>query len=109
MPILWGWTTFILLLLVVNQLRHKLGSSKSKGLINSTWTLITRILGHPVALLVACTLFGLSLGYQAEMLLKYSRAGVIDWDGWSFGQVVAVVIWVQPAADYLHIWLRGYF
>ena len=110
MPLLWGWTTFILTLLIANQVQHAIGCGKpgSPARFLSAWRIITRLLAHPIALLVACTIFGLCLGYQAEMLRKYSGSDVIDWDGWSFGQVVAVVIWVQPVADYIHIWWRKY-
>ncbi len=110
MPLLWGWSTFILILLGINQLRHFIGEQKSPTQMKpaSKWTLAIRVFGHPITLLLAGTLFGLSLGYQAEMLRKYSRSDVIDWDGWSFGQVVAVVVFAQPVADYLHLWLRKY-
>ncbi|KAJ9610011.1 hypothetical protein H2200_006341 [Cladophialophora chaetospira] len=110
MPLLWGWTTLILILLASNQARYLFGPQNSPGQtrLQSTWALVVRILAHPIALLVACTLFGLSLGYQAEMLRKYSGSDVIDWDGWSFGQVVAVVVFAQPVADYLHLLLRDH-
>ncbi|KIX04569.1 uncharacterized protein Z518_05439 [Rhinocladiella mackenziei CBS 650.93] len=112
-PLLWGWSTLILIVLSVNQIGHSLGlrreaPSRPQSPIKSARTWVIRVLNHPVTLFLACTLFGLCLGYQARMLLKYSRSDVIDWDGWSFGQVVAVVIWIQPVADYLRLWLRDH-
>jgi hypothetical protein len=106
MPLLWGWTTFILLLLLVNQSRHALGVRHAHSKFLTTWQILGRILSHWGTLPLACTLFVLCLAYQAEMLRKYSRSDVIDWNGWTFGQVVAVVIWVQPIADYLHVLFR---
>lgn len=112
MPILWGWSTLVLILLAVNQICHSMGlvhqNSSTQGETRSMWSMVLSIFGHPAILLLASILFGLSLGYQARMLMKYSKSAVIDWHGWSFGQVVAVVIWVQPVADYLHSWLREY-
>jgi hypothetical protein len=114
MPLLWAWSTFILIILAINQIRHCFepvhqNHSRSLNFMQSTWSLCLRILAHPASLILASTLFGLALGYQAQMLRQYARSDVIDWYGWSFGQVVAVVIWVPPIADYIHEWLREYF
>jgi hypothetical protein len=108
MPLLWGWATLVLLVIAaiqaVRAVAERQPQSQKPASTPAGW--FGKIVGHPVTLLVACTLFGLCLGYQAEMLRKYSGSDVIDWNGWTFGQVVAVVIWVQPIADYMHMRLR---
>jgi hypothetical protein len=46
-------------------------------------------------------LFG-TLYYQAGMLYQLSRMDVLDWDGWSFGQIAAVTVWVPVVVEYVH-------
>ncbi len=52
--------------------------------------------------ILATVLFSLCLGYQFVMVNIYRLMDVIDFDGWTFGQVVAVLFWVPPALEIFH-------
>ena len=101
-PVLWIWTTIVLIVLLLVQTKA-LEKARSKGIVQG----ICKAIAHWSILLVASILFGLCLGYQARMIIKYSKMDVIDWTGWTFGQVVAVAIWIPPLLELLRDVLRS--
>lgn len=50
-------------------------------------------------LLLTVMLFSLTLFYEYVMVRAYQDMDVIDTDGWTFGQVVAVLFWAPPLFD----------
>lgn len=50
-------------------------------------------------LLLTVMLFSLTLYYEFVMVRTYQEMDVIDMDGWTFGQVVAVLFWAPPLFD----------
>lgn len=52
-----------------------------------------------VILLLTATLFSLTLAYEFVIVRAYQEMDVIDTNGWTFGQVVAVLFWVPPLFD----------
>lgn len=92
-PVLWVLSTVVLLCLVALQFLDNRPSHK----INARVRLASLYLGS--------LLFGLALGYQTRMIQIYTAMDVIDWDGWTFGQVVALLFWVPPLVDCF----RSYF
>lgn len=50
-------------------------------------------------LLLTVMLFSLTLIYEFIMVRTYSDMDVIDTNGWTFGQVVAVLFWAPPLFD----------
>lgn len=106
MPIVWAWSTLCLLATLTAQLipgnrdhselpGGQTGALKPPGLF-------IRSVSHWSVMIVVAVIFGLCLGYQAQMVQKYASMDVIDWDGWKFGQIIAVTVWFPPILDYLH-------
>lgn len=50
-------------------------------------------------LLPTVSLFSLALAHEYVMVRVYQEMDVIDMNGWTFGQVVAVLFWVPPLFD----------
>lgn len=36
----------------------------------------------------------------------YGFRDIVDFNTWSFGQIVAIIVWTQPLCEYLHLELR---
>lgn len=71
--------------------RHGIFHGLGKGLA-SPWTSF-------VILLLTVVLFSLALVYEYVMVRAYQEMDVIDMNGWTFGQVVAVLFWAPPLFD----------
>lgn len=52
-----------------------------------------------VILLLTTTIFSLTIAYEYVMVRAYQDMDVIDTNGWTFGQVVAVLFWAPPLCD----------
>ncbi|KAG6364014.1 hypothetical protein INS49_009117 [Diaporthe citri] len=110
-PVLWAYATLVLLVLVVMQVlgrrdRHTSGCASIKQVTpKKQRTLLGRFpLPSPqcwrfVLLLATTTLFSLALSCQYVMVSTYHAMDVIDTHEWSFGQVVAVLIWVPTLLE----------
>lgn len=120
-PALWAWSSFILAILVGIQLyswTKKTSRSSNLSLKKTNrrrlpWAeAVVEFSRLPVlvffAVVVASIIFGLALGYQAQMVIRYSRMDVIDWDGWTFGQVVALLFWVPLLLECIHSCIGEY-
>lgn len=103
-PGLWAYATAVLGVLLVTQIFSAEDdeplpkSADSKGLLAFFHSPVSKF----ILLLGASLLFSLTLGYQYVMVSTYQKADVIDKDGWSFGQVVAVLFWMPPLLDVIH-------
>lgn len=108
-PIIWVWNMICLVLIFAAQVIRKphFSSSMKKKRGTNILRLLYLTASHSVTLLIVPVIFGLCLGYQAQMILNYTKMDVIDRHGWSFGQVVAVVVWFPPVIQYFHDVLRG--
>lgn len=110
-PVLWAHATLILLVLMVLQTLERRQRSSS-GCIPSEKvtptkqrTILRRIplpLPHGwkfLLLLTAIMTFCFALSCQYVLVSTYQAMDVIDTDEWSFGQVVAVLIWVPTLLE----------
>lgn len=100
-PILWGWTTLVLLVLICHQIGKALtgGDIKDGEVVNSK-TKFRSIFSFGL-LFVAVSGFCLGLAYEFRVVTEYQKMDVIDKKGWTFGQVVAVLFWLAPLLDSL--------
>jgi hypothetical protein len=118
-PVLWGYTTVILAILVLRQILGQFSkgsqppqATQRPGQTNRVRRLncLPAILQRPATkftlLLLATTLFCFALGYEFRVVREYQKMDVIDKQGWSFGQVVAVLFWVPPVLDVFHTLFR---
>lgn len=103
-PVVWAYTTFVLLVLVIFQVLHKdaaRGRPPIRGFDPWLKTSFLQRLGSGlqslesqfIMLSLAVILFSLTLGYQYSMVSTYEEMGVVDKGSWAFGQVVAVLFW----------------
>lgn len=67
------------------------------------WASNVGVFGAAFFLFLVFTVF-----YQGGMLIELHRMDVLDWDGWSFGQIAAVTVWVPVVVGYAHDWLRDW-
>lgn len=110
-PALWAYSTLVLLVLVVMQVlgrRDELisGCAPVKNLNPTKHRTLGRGISLPspqswrfLLLLATTTLFCLALSCQYVMVSTYHAMDVIDMHEWSFGQVVAVLIWVPTLLE----------
>lgn len=52
---------------------------------------------------LASCMFFLSTAYQAVLFYNYLGLKLVDLSGWSFGQIIAIVVWLPVLADYLYL------
>lgn len=110
-PVIWAYSTLVLLVLVVMQVLGRPGgltsgcASIQEVAPTKQRTLVKGSSMHSpqswrfFLLLTAVTLFCLALSCQYIMVSTYHAMDVIDMHEWSFGQVVAVLIWVPTLLE----------
>ena len=67
-----------------------------RDLFSNPWTGIT-------GFYLASCMFFLSTAYQALLFYNYLALKLVDLSGWSFGQIIAIVVWLPVLADYLYL------
>lgn len=115
-PLLWIWTTLVLLVLITRHLVAttqkrsdavgQLPPAKPQGLDRSKrpsgfHAFLSKPLFTFFILSLATSLFFLCLLYQYLLVRANALMDVVDQKGWSFGQVVALLFWVPPFLDIL--------
>lgn len=111
-PWIWAWCTISLLALAFCQFRlswsgNGRGNRPHKVLdiphIASVPEWMRQVLRSPPAYFIISAMFFAGLIYQAVMFYSFIGLGLVDLNTWSFGQIVAVAVWVPPVVDYLHL------
>jgi hypothetical protein len=112
-PVLWTWGTFAFFALVLYQVYRSMlrrGDNRARYLkkvrdqnLNALNTPFLRAaLGTAGCFWIATVIFVAAMGIQLSLLYVESSVKMIS-DGWSFGQIVAITIWVPPAVEYLYL------
>ncbi|KAI9821563.1 MAG: hypothetical protein M1832_003237 [Thelocarpon impressellum] len=112
-PAVWAWCTILLLLLIILQRRSRMAGKALSKRSPKAWQgsylvvpdRVRHILGGALAYYVLSGIFFVGLIYQAVMFYSYVSLGLVDLATWSFGQIVAITVWVPPVVDYLHLQL----
>ena len=105
-PWIWAWCTICLLLLTFstgNQLRNRSHNALKTSYVAYVNGWIHRTLGGTPAYGVMSVVFLAGIVYQAVMFYSFVSLGLVDLHTWSFGQIVAITVWVPPVVDYLHL------
>lgn len=120
-PVIWGWTTAILLILILCQVRDEIVEKRARE--NPVTTSAAREPGWfevwrwrsihgPRRLfwlrIIATLVFILALGWQTRVIVLYRKMGLLNRDGWTFGQLVAVLFWAPPIIETLHQLFKHY-
>jgi hypothetical protein len=50
----------------------------------------------------ALAIFFVGLAYQGTLFVQFLNLGLVNLQTWTFGQIVAITVWVPPVVDYLH-------
>lgn len=109
-PVIWAYTTLVLSVLVILQLRHKdptrgrtpirVFAPEFKTTFSQRLVKGLRSLEFQFFLMaLSVVIFSLTLGYQYSMVSTYEEMDVIDKGSWAFGQVVAVLFWAPALLE----------
>ncbi|KAF2738927.1 hypothetical protein EJ04DRAFT_560187 [Polyplosphaeria fusca] len=119
-PMLWAWTTFVLLVLIPEEtwqavrLRrmNKAAARKDAAVAKIGKDAAPKpdsrpdaehlLLGRFIIATIFVVLFSVGLGYIFDMVKRFRAIGAIDASEWSFGQVVAAMFWIPVFLDVAH-------
>lgn len=109
-PFIWVCSTLMLVAVTISQLHSPRPASngmpsshKKGGFASDPPNRIYRWSSHWAGLVVAFLTFVFgTIYYQAGMLRQLHLMNVIDWNGWSFGQIAAVTIWIPIVVEYAY-------
>lgn len=113
--LIWAFTAVVLLTLISHQLIQawqrrgmsikeapqalRLAPIQRRGIFHRLVEGLASPWARFFILLLTVMLFSLTLFYEYVMVRAYQDMDVIDTDGWTFGQVVAVLFWAPPLFD----------
>ena len=111
-PWIWIWCTTVMLVLtfiqfrsssVIQRLRNRRRNKPRKTWLSSLIDWTKKIACSTPAYGVVSFIFFIGVTYQAIMFFSFIDLGLVDLTTWSFGQIVAIAVWVPPLVDYLHL------
>ena len=117
-PILWTTSTAILFVLIGLQLfrwlRRRLNSKKANYMAkvaeqnrNSIESPFFReLLSTQGIFWIVSSGFVVAMGVQLSLLYVEVALQMIDYGDWSFGQIIAVTVWIPPLLEYVYLQLR---
>ncbi|KAI4159308.1 MAG: hypothetical protein L6R39_000398 [Caloplaca ligustica] len=70
--------------------------TKFRYLFTNPWT-------ATIAFHAASAMFLLCTVYQGMLYYNYLALDLVDLDGWSFGQIIAITVWIPVISDYMHL------
>ncbi|KAK4153027.1 hypothetical protein C8A00DRAFT_44031 [Chaetomidium leptoderma] len=106
-PLIWTWSTLVFLGLLVHQAYHArtiIRIHRSKGSSDSIHPNAAGRLPLPwqrAAFWFTTLVFLAGVGMQISVLSTAIRLDMVDANGWSFGQVIAVTVWIPPLLEYV--------
>lgn len=99
-PMIWTWSTFVFLALLahsafvrIRAYRSRRPRTKPAGESLLRW--------QRMAFWLTTLVFLAGVGMQISVLSTAIKLNMVDANGWSFGQVIAVTIWIPPLLEYL--------
>lgn len=111
-PWIWIWSTAVLLVLTILKINSTGKGRKMLKQLPRPWTessiaTMQKVVNHVsqgfAAYSFVSIVFFASIVYQDVMFFTCIRLGLIDLHTWTFGQIVAVTVWVPPVMDYFHL------
>ncbi|GAB1317208.1 hypothetical protein MFIFM68171_07418 [Madurella fahalii] len=99
-PLIWTWSTFVFLAMLAYSAYMRVRRSRSN---RSATQPAERPLPRwrRMAFWFTTLVFLVGVGMQVSVLSTAIKLDMVDTDGWSFGQVVAVTIWIPPLLEYV--------
>ena len=111
-PWIWTWSTSVLLVLTASRIYQTEKGRKMSRQLLRPWTdssvataqrYLHRVSQGFAAYSLVSVIFFAGIIYQNVMFITCIRLGLIDLQTWTFGQIVAVTVWIPPVMDYLHL------
>ena len=111
-PWIWTWSTGVLLILTILRVYSTEKGRKMLRQLPRPWTdssvaTAQNYLHHVsqgfAAYSFVSVVFLAGIIYQNVMFFTCIRLGLIDLQTWTFGQIVALTVWIPPVMDYLHL------
>ncbi|KAI9674744.1 MAG: hypothetical protein M1817_001648 [Caeruleum heppii] len=114
-PWVWVWCTICLVAMTLSHLRwtgwwkmgrKQLHKTLTMPYVASFYSSTTPSYRRTLVYLLLSAVFFAGMIHQGIMFSHFQRLGLIETETWSFGQIVAVTVWIPPVIDYLHSELR---
>lgn len=116
-PILWTWGTVVLFTLVSLQIfrwllrrRHNMKAQhvakvwqQDRNSINTTF--LRAALSTQGIFWITSLTFIAAMGMQLSLLYVEASIDMIDSNNWSFGQIIAITVWIPPIVEYVYLQL----
>jgi len=77
--------------------------SRKGGLLTNVRSLFVNPWTATIGFYVASSMYFLSTVYQGLLYYNYFALKLVDPAGWSFGQIIAITVWIPVISDYLHL------
>ncbi|KAK6075434.1 hypothetical protein SCUP234_10693 [Seiridium cupressi] len=99
-PLLWAWSTVVLLSLVMTQCMPTLQDTVAHKWREAALSLrIPQPVARALPITISSMGFVLAIAYYLDMVVLYKNMDLIDWHGWDFGQVVAFLLWLPTLIE----------
>ncbi|KAL8931056.1 MAG: hypothetical protein Q9208_000158 [Pyrenodesmia sp. 3 TL-2023] len=119
-PTIWVFCTTVLLILLGHQCFGSTGLKffhsrnrvpppldarvrRKRGLLTNFRYLFANPWTATIGFYAASAMFFLCTIYQGLLYYNYLALDLVDLEGWSFGQILAITVWVPVISDYLHL------
>lgn len=116
-PAVWAWCTLCLLGMICDKILNVQGSAdraredpaaqNQKGSllprVRLIWLRCVALASSTACFFVVSLLFFLCFAYLFFMFHGYLSFGLVDLTSWSFGQVVAITVWIAPVVEFIHL------
>jgi hypothetical protein len=102
-PMIWTWSTFVFLALLLWPVWARIRARRMRLEKGPGPSPMRRALlpWRRAAFWLATVLFLAGVGMQIFVLTTAIQLDMVDAKGWSFGQVVAVTVWIPPLLEYV--------
>lgn len=100
-PMIWTWSSFVFLILLVYPAYIRIRSHRSKRSGIQPPAKRSLLPWQRAAFWFTTLVFLAGVGMQISVLSIAIKLDMVDANGWSFGQVIAVTVWIPPLLEYL--------
>ena len=116
-PVVWAWCTLCLLGMTCDKIlnvqrsadrvRENSAAQNQKASIlprvRLIWLRCVALASSTASFFVVSLLFFLCFAYLFFLFHGYLYFGLVDSTSWSFGQVVAITVWIAPVVEFIHL------
>jgi hypothetical protein len=100
-PMIWTWSSFVFLILLVYPAYTRIRSHRSNVSGTQPPGEGSLLPWQRAAFWFTTLVFLAGVGMQISVLSTAIKLDMVDANGWSFGQVIAVTVWIPPLLEYV--------